>query len=66
MKIEYSILNRLSKKVESIDDEKITPYSIINEIKDIYMSFVKNGYIDEDEYIKLAAYILYAGFVMEK
>lgn len=65
MKLEDSILNKLTERVESMDKENVTMFSVINKLKDMYIDIIQNGYVSESTYLDLAAVVLYTGFVME-
>ena len=65
MKLNDSILNRLTERIETLDSENGTMFSVINKLKDMYVDIIKDGYVSSDTYIDLAAIVLYSGFVME-
>ena len=61
-----SILEKLDEKIVSLTRDRISMYAIFNRLKDTYIDIIKNGYISNDSYLELAAYIIYAGFLMEE
>lgn len=65
MKLEDSILNELTERVETMDKENVTMFSVINKLKDMYIDIIQNGYVSESTYLDLAAVVLYTGFVVE-
>ena len=65
MKLEDSILNELTERVETMDKENVTMFSVINKLKDMYIDIIQNGYVSDETYLDLAAVVLYSGFVME-
>lgn len=65
MKLNDSILNRLTERIETLDSENGTMFSVINKLKDMYVDIIKNGYVSDETYLDLAAIVLYSGFVME-
>ena len=65
MKLDDSILERLNNEIEALSVNNVTMYSIINNLKDVYVTIVEDGYVSEDTYLKLASYVLYTGFLME-
>ena len=65
MKLEDSILNELTERVEMMDKENVTMFSVVNKLKDMYIDIIQNGYVSESTYLDLAAVVLYTGFVME-
>lgn len=66
MKLDDSILELLNQKVEELDANETTMYSVLNHLTDIYVGIIENGYVPNDAYLDLAAYVLYAGFLMEE
>lgn len=66
MKLNDSILNRLTERIETLDAENGTMFSVINKLKDMYVDIIKNGYVSDETYLDLAAIVLYSGFVMEE
>lgn len=66
MKLDDSILELLNQKVEELDTNETTMYSVLNHLTDIYVGIIENGYVSNDAYLNLAAYVLYAGFLMEE
>ena len=66
MKLDNSILEKLNDKIEALDVNNVTMYSIINNLKYIYVNIIEDGYVTEDAYLNLASYVLYAGFLMEE
>ena len=65
MKLDDSILNKLTERVELLDAESVTTFSVINKLKDMYIDIIQNGYVSDETYLDLAAVVLYSGFVME-
>ena len=65
MKLNDSILNRLTERIETLDSENGTMFSVINKLKDMYVDIIKDGYVSDETYLDLAAIVLYSGFVME-
>ena len=65
MRLDNSILEKLNDKIEALDVNNVTMYSIINSLKDLYVRIIEDGYVTEDAYLNLASYVLYAGFLME-
>lgn len=66
MKLDDSILELLNQKVEELDTNETTMYSVLNHLTDIYVGIIRDGYVPNDAYLNLAAYVLYAGFLMEE
>ena len=65
MKLDDSILNKLTTRIEEFDMEGVTMFSIINKLKDMYIDIIQDGYVSEETYLDLAAVVLYSGFMME-
>lgn len=65
MKLEDSILDKLIDRIEDLDAESVTMFSVINKLKDMYIDIIQNGYVSDETYLDLAAVVLYSGFVME-
>ena len=65
MKLEDSILDKLIERIEDLDAESVTMFSVINKLKDMYIDIIQNGYVSDETYLDLAAVVLYSGFVME-
>lgn len=65
MKLDDSILNKLTERLEFLENENITMFSLINKLKDMYIDIIQNGYVSDETYLDLAAVVLYTGFVME-
>lgn len=66
MKLHDSILEELGRRVNRLSEDKVTTYTLINELKDTYISIIKNGYVSEDTYLRLASMLLYVGFLVEE
>lgn len=66
MKLDDSIIEQLNQKVDELDTNGATMYSVLNHLKDIYVGIIEDGYVPNDAYLNLAAYVLYAGFLMEE
>ena len=58
------LYNYLSKRFHR--ENGATMYSVLNHLKDIYVGIIEDGYVPNDAYLNLAAYVLYAGFLMEE
>lgn len=65
MTLDDSILEALNQKVDELNANETTMYSVLNNLKDIYVGIIENGYIPNDAYLNLAAYVLYAGYLMD-
>jgi hypothetical protein len=65
MRLDDSILERLIDRINELDMNSATMYSIINKLKDMYINIIEDGYVSDDTYINLAAFVLYSGFLME-
>lgn len=65
MKLENSVLEKLTTKLESLEKDSTTMFAVINELKDMYIDLIKKGNVTENTFIDLASYILYFGFMTE-
>jgi transposase len=61
-----SILERLDEQIVSLVNDKVSMYAVFNRLKDTYIDIIKNGYMSNDSYLELAAYVIYAGLLMEE
>lgn len=61
-----SILERLDEKIVSLVDDRVSMYAVFNRLKDVYIDIIKSGYMSNESYLELAAYVIYAGFLMEE
>lgn len=66
MKLHDSILEELRTKTENLSKDKVTTFAILNDMKDIYISIIKDGRVTQDTYLSLASMLLYVGFLMEE
>ena len=66
MKLHDSILDELRARTEGLSKDKVTTFAIINDLKDVYTSIIKDGRVTRDTYLSLASMLLYVGFLMEE
>ena len=66
MKLHDSILDELRARTENLSKNEVTTFAIINDLKDIYTSIIKDCRVTSDTYLSLASMLLYIGFLMEE
>ena len=63
MKLDNYIINEINLRLEKLDADQNTTFSIINRLKELYIHIIKNGSIDDNIYLDLVSYIIYVGFM---
>ena len=66
MKLDNYIINEINLRLEKLDADQNTTFSIINRLKELYIHIIKNGSIDDNIYLDLVSYIIYVGFMSKE
>ena len=66
MKLDNYIINEINLRLENLDADQNTTFSIINKLKELYIHIIKNGSIDDNIYLDLVSYIIYVGFMSKE